>query len=96
MASSYEGVTERCWCANVDAPVRTRRWEDGLVVYRTDSGETFRFGVPVFKVLDWLAAGPVPASDLFALLDDEVVEEEPEDLLARLEQAGLASRETAC
>lgn len=84
------------WYASVDPPVRTCRWEDGLIAYRTDSGETFRFDVAVFKILDWLAAGPVPAGDLLALLDRELVDEEPEDLLARLEQAGLASRETTC
>lgn len=95
MAGSCKGVTQR-WYASVDGSVRTRRWEDGLVVYRTDSGETFRFDVAVFKVLDRLAAGSVPASDLFALLDDEAVGEEAEDLLARLEQAGLASREMPC
>lgn len=95
MADSCGGVTER-WCARVDPSVRTCRWEDGLIVYRTDSGETFRFDVVVFRILDCLAAGPMPAGDLLALLDREVVDEEPEDLLARLEQAGLAGRETAC
>ncbi len=95
MGGSGGGAPER-WCASVDPLVRTCRWEDGLIAYRIDSGETFRFDVVVFKILDCLTVGPVPVGDLLALLDRELVDEEPAELLTRLEQAGLASRETGC
>lgn len=82
-------LAPECWRRVADPCVRTRRWSDGLVVYRLDSGDTFLFASTAFRILDRLAAGPASAGELLALADVGVHDEEPGELLARLQQAGL-------
>lgn len=87
MTASHCGAPDQ-WHAVCNPCVKSRRWDDGLVVYSVNSGDTFLFGLPAFSILDRLAAGPAAAAELGAAAD----EEELRELLARLEQAGLVVR----
>lgn len=91
MKRSSVGAPE--WRVASNARARTRRWDDGLVVYRADSGDTFLFESAALVILDRLAIGSATTDELYALVDDHAPEEDPDDLLARLRQAGLVARQ---